>query len=175
AGEPISRRAAALGAGLALAGAVYMTLLPFEFADLSLEQAWAAYSAIRLDTPIDADRVQWAANILLFLPLGFFWAAWLTHGVGGRAARGLLALAAVLVSLAATCAVEFLQVWLPYRQPAIADMSGNLLGGALGAAAWLALRPHLGAWLRTLRGGGLPALRLALLAYALVYVALGQL
>lgn len=164
-----------LWAWLSLGAAVYLTLLPFEFGDVSLEKAWEVYRDMPLTGPGAGGRAQFMANVLMFAPLGFFWTAWLTHGHrGGLRAMTVFVLVAAL-GLTVTATVEFLQVWLPLRHPAGADIAGNFLGAVAGAAAWLALRNLLLDWRARLSGSGARPLTAALVLYAAAYVVAGLL
>lgn len=63
------------------------------------------------------------ANILIFIPIGFTAAQWLTS-------KG----AAVIVGLLVSLGVEVAQfLWLPVRDASWADVVKNLLGTAIGA------------------------------------------
>lgn len=172
---PLSRAVCGLGALVALGAALYATLLPFQFSDRTLEEAWAVYRDMRLSAPGSGARQQFVSNMLLFLPLGFFLAAWMGHA----STRPLTVVTTVIVvavlGLSVTATVEFLQVWLPYRYPAGADILGNFAGALLGAIGWFALRARLAAVRHTLGQAGPRALELALLGYAGAYVAVGLL
>lgn len=172
---PLSRAACGLWALVALGAALYATLLPFEFGGRSVAEAWATYRNMNLTAPGTGARQQFVSNVLLFLPLGFFLAGWLGHA-SRRFAPVVLAVAvAGALGLLVTATVEFLQVWLPYRFPAGADILGNFTGALVGAVAWFGLRSPLTGVAETLRQGGPRALRLALLAYAAAYVLVGLL
>lgn len=163
-------------AWLALGAAAYLTLLPFEFrGDISLGQAWESYRQMDLSGPGASGRQQFMANALMFLPLGFFWSAWLAYGRRGWGSTLGTFLAVSALGLVVTATVEFLQVWLPFRHPATADIAGNFTGAVLGSVAWFALRDPLGRWLPALSRGGPQALKLALMAYLAGYVAIGLL
>ncbi|WP_026289461.1 VanZ family protein [Thioalkalivibrio sp. AKL12] len=171
--EPLSLRTCALWAWLSLGAAIYLTLLPFEFGSVSLERAWEIYRGMSLTGPGTSGRQQFMANALMFLPLGFFWTAWLTHGRRNRlTALTVFAFVAAL-GLAVTASVEFLQVWLPYRHPAGADIAGNFSGAVAGSLAWLALRDPLARWRRVLEGAGPQTLAAGLVVYAAAYVLVG--
>lgn len=170
--DPLSYRACCIGAWLSLGVIAYATLLPFEFRDISLERAWEVYTSIGFQGVTGGNYAQWVANILLYTPLGFFWAAWLTHGVASRSGQLLIGVLVALIALATTMTIEFLQIWLPVRHPAIADMSGNFLGGVVGVIGWFALRAPLGRWREHLRVGGDTALGVALSAYVVAYIGL---
>lgn len=128
-------------AALAWLGVVlYLTLLPFTFGDMSFAEAWARYQNIRFDGSGPRARQQWVSNVLMFVPLGFFWAGWWLH----RVRRVWLHLpGAVLVAgfcLLVSAGVEFLQFWIPNRGPSLTDISANATGGVIGALAWLVSR-----------------------------------
>ena len=128
----------AIAALLSLVGALYLTLLPFEFefSKVPLDSALANFKGLGFEEGRAKTRQQWFANALMFMPLGFFWAAWL-----GAASRGSLRLAAVTAAaglgLVVTASVEFLQSWLPLRTPSLLDMSGNFAGAVAGGVVWL--------------------------------------
>ena len=77
-----------------------------------------------------------AANIVLFLPVGFFLSAvmaktWLSP---------LKCIFLVLViSSILSFSIEFLQVFLPGRSPTLADILMNSIGGLLGSACYVYL------------------------------------
>ncbi len=170
---PWSRSICGFWALLSLAAALYLTLLPFEFRELSLERAWAIYSNMQMTGPGARGRQQFMSNVLMFLPLGFFLAAW----VGYASRRSGVVIGTVFLvaafGLLVTATVEFLQVWLPYRYPAGADILGNFTGALLGAVAWFALRRPLAHWLTVLGRSGPATLRLALAGYAVAYLLVG--
>lgn len=170
--DPLSYRACCIGAWLSLGVIAYATLLPFEFRDISVERAWEVYTSIGFHGITGGNQGQWVANVLLYVPLGFFWAAWLSHAVQGRAGQWVMGVLAALVALMTTMTIEFLQIWLPVRYPAIADMSGNFLGGVIGVVSWFALRGWLGGWLGHIRRGGPTALLVVVSAYVLAYTGL---
>lgn len=169
--EPLSLRTCALWAWLALGAAFYLTLLPFEFGNVSLETAWETYRNMSLTGPGTSGRQQFMANVLMFMPLGFFWTAWLTHGRRSGLRAGGVFLFVATLGLAVTATVEFFQVWLPYRHPAGADIAGNFSGAVAGSLAWLALRNPMLRWRRALEASGARTLSMALLLYAGLYVA----
>ncbi|WP_018878427.1 VanZ family protein [Thioalkalivibrio sp. ALE28] len=171
--EPLSLRTCALWAWLSLGAAIYLTLLPFEFGSVSLERAWEIYRGMSLTGPGTSGRQQFMANALMFLPLGFFWTAWLTHGRRNRLTAFAVFTFVAALGLAVTASVEFLQVWLPYRHPAGADIAGNFSGAVAGSLVWLALRDPLVRWRQVLEGAGAQTLTAGLVVYAVLYVLIG--
>ncbi len=81
------------------------------------------------------------ANLLLFLPLG------LSLTLAGVRPWRVVALGALL-----SCTVEFLQQWIPGRDPSVGDILCNTISTALGALlvarapAWLFVSPRRSAW-----------------------------
>ncbi|MCG5504941.1 VanZ family protein [Ectothiorhodospira variabilis] len=166
----LTHRKLGLAAWLSWVAVLYATLMPFEFGDQSLAQAWSHFTSLSFPQMSVSARQQWVANILMFVPLGLFWTAWLSGYVRGFLGRCLVGLFVVLLALATTATVEFLQFWLPRREPSLLDMSGNFLGGVLGVLAWFGLSGPGRRWLATLRQGGPAAIRRGLVIYLMVYV-----
>ncbi|WP_082829818.1 VanZ family protein [Ectothiorhodospira sp. BSL-9] len=159
-----------LWAWLSWVAVLYATLMPFEFGNQSFAQAWSHFTSLSFPQMSASARQQWVANILMFLPLGLFWAAWLSGYVRGFLGHLLVGLFVALLALATTAMVEFLQFWLPRREPSLLDMSGNFIGGVLGVLAWYGLSGPGRRWLAMLRQGGLGALRRGLVLYVVAYV-----
>jgi hypothetical protein len=76
-------------------------------------------------------------NLVGFLPLGFC-VAWLFYAKGRSMAVSLVL--AVAIGAAISLVIEIAQVWLPGRDSSLPDLLVNVVGAALGAAAF-ALRP----------------------------------
>jgi VanZ family protein len=151
--------------------AVYGSLVPFDFHPRPLADAWARFLALR-GAPVGIQsRADWAANVLLFVPLAYLWSAavwprrpWARAGAG-------LAVWALAVVLSA--AIEFTQSFLPSRSVSLNDILAEGLGAALGVAAYSVTGARLAAWLqswrteRTVPGLAGPALILYLAGLAL--------
>lgn len=166
--NPISTRTWRLAALGYLGVVVYLTLLPFDFSvSISLSDAWARYQNIRFDGSGPRARQQWASNLLMFVPLGFFWAAWWLHRVRNPWLHVVGALPVMLFCLAVTSTVEFFQMWIPNRGSSLTDISANATGGVVGVLAWLVSR------IPAVRGSarGLLHRRSGLGAWVAVYVA----
>lgn len=90
----------------------------------------------------DTAAAELIQNLLLFLPLG------LTLAAGGLRWRPVL-----LAGVALSCTVEFLQQWIPGRDPSVGDIVANGLSAALGGALvwtaprWLDPPAYRAAWL----------------------------
>lgn len=74
-----------------------------------------------------AGWIEFIANVLMFLPLGFLLALLFRHPWYG-----------VALALALSVAAELAQFVIPSRQPSLRDVLANAAGAALGAAlAWV--------------------------------------
>ena len=116
---------------------VYGSLLPFEFKPLSFAGAWDRFQSIPwLKLGIE-QRADWVANLLLYIPLGFF-VCGLLVGRSRRVAVLLigLALAWIFGSLVAA-GVEYLQIFFPQRTFSLNDLYAEIFGTLLGAVFWL--------------------------------------
>lgn len=137
--EPVAHKGLGLAALLALGAALYLTLMPFDFQPMALADAWAVYTDQTFSLPDPGTRQQWVANVLMFVPFGFFTVLFFlfrTNSFPAPAPTSVRILAicvASLLSLLVTASVELLQVWMPYRSTSVVDMSGNFTGGVLGA------------------------------------------
>ncbi|TVR57198.1 MAG: VanZ family protein [Candidatus Competibacteraceae bacterium] len=164
------------GALLSLLAVLYLTLLPFEFQEVAVADAWRQFLAMQVGPLRSRARQQWMANALMFLPLGFFMTAWLTVNLRSGFARLLTATLVGVFCLLVTAAVEFGQIWLPYRNPSLHDISANFTGGVAGAALWLAAGRRLAPLVTVGRREGLQISGArALGLYAAFYVAVSLL
>jgi glycopeptide antibiotics resistance protein len=123
----------ALAAVAFAAFAVWGSLFPltFQHVDIALVRAsfWAAWGG----GPLTWSRSDFASNVLLFLPIGFFAAA----AVDGRPGRprptaAWLALLGGAVLLSA--ALEIAQGFVPWRTSSIVDVLAEAIGTAIGMA-----------------------------------------
>lgn len=71
--------------------------------------------------------IEFGANVLMFVPLGFLLTLLFEHPWYG-----------VALALVLSAGVELAQFFIPSREPSVRDVVANVLGAALGAAlAWL--------------------------------------
>ncbi len=120
-----------------LALAVYGSLVPFHYCWAPFDAAWTRYWQV-MRFPLRIHSISdWAANVLLFLPLGYC----LTAGFGADRRRAAGVLAALVVVPACTllsAALEFAQLYFPPRVTSPNDVAAETLGAALGAGIWIA-------------------------------------
>lgn len=111
---------------------IYASLFPFALEGRSFAEALDRFEKGCQHTPIELG--DFIANILLFIPLGYFLLGALRVD---RAGGSLLATMAALVSACAlSVSVEFLQAFFPPRTPCLNDILAQVLGACLGVTAW---------------------------------------
>jgi glycopeptide antibiotics resistance protein len=148
--------------------AAYISLVPFQFEPLSIADIIARFQ-LTAEHGINS-WTNFAANVLLFIPIGLFGGGWLIGGreFGLRQVLGALALAVGSIALSVT--IEVLQVLVPSRTPSLADIAAQCLGTAMGAAIWLLLSRDILRW-----GGRLsPQLAVSHLQLALAVYVVGR-
>lgn len=124
----------------------YGSWVPFDYQSNTLSGALQRFRDL---PPISIDigtRADWAANVLLFIPLTFFWMGALVcdSGIRARMAAGALLIpCASLVSFV----VELGQFWF-VRNPSKNDVTAESLGGIIGVLVWLAEGQRITGWLR---------------------------
>jgi glycopeptide antibiotics resistance protein len=110
-------------------------------------------------------RADLVANILLFVPLTFFW-----HGATtrGRSQPIRLLAGGMIISLAvaAAFALEFTQIWFAGRTVTRNDIVAESAGGIIGVVLWLAAGERAMAWLARYRSDRRPRSQLVWLLQA---------
>ncbi|MFD4958817.1 VanZ family protein [Microbacterium sp. NPDC058389] len=109
------------------------------FAPVSYGDVIAAFTRWLHDgtglVPFGAGWVEFAANVLMFVPLGLLLTVLMRHHLWGAT-----------LALALSVTVELVQVLIPERSPSLRDVLANGLGAAVGAAiAWLVVLRRRGA------------------------------
>ena len=147
---------------------------------MSLEAALAAFSALPLDLS-QGSRIDLATNVLLTVPLAFFWTGALWP-VRHAALRIPVVLVVFFGCLAMSVAVEFCQLFFPGRSTSLNDVAAQALGEVIGIALWWVVgRPSVH-WFESLpfvRGHsdmarrGLVAYLIVLIGYSLLPLDLG--
>jgi glycopeptide antibiotics resistance protein len=112
---------------------VYGSLVPLTMRHLDWDQAVDRFGramsrGVRLES-----RSDWAANVILFVPLGFVAAG----AVAVDRKRPFAAMATIPAMTALSAGLEFAQLWFPDRNTSVNDVAAETLGGILGVAAWL--------------------------------------
>lgn len=139
---PTRRTYAALAAACA-AFAAYGSLVPLQFHRVPLDEAVELFLEIRDLDLFGGSRTDLASNVLLFIPLGFFFMGAL------RADRcrilGWLgsAVAILVVGVALSVAIEFAQIFVALRNPSVRDVLAQTAGSFAGIVSWSILGPAL--------------------------------
>lgn len=149
---------------------IYGSLVPLEYQAIPLELAIERFQQIPfLDLGIGS-RADWVANLLLFIPLAFFWTGALTHGRGDLAAM-LLTAFVWLAGTALALGIEFTQLYFPQRTVSQNDLFAETLGGIIGGLCWWGFGQHVlnwhAGWRRDSHTGTLPE-RLAWAGFVLL-------
>jgi len=147
-GLPAPRRAHLAILLLLCAGiSIYGSWVPFHFASKSLFQALADFAQIKLFLP--ASRSDWAANFLLFLPVGFLGTGICQIDRGGPRRYWLLPVLLVTgISCMASVLLEFSQEWFPDRVPSVNDIGAQTIGALWGGIAWTVGGQPVVDWIR---------------------------
>jgi VanZ family protein len=124
-----------------LAFPIYGSLIPFRWAPTDVASAMERFGALLSGPLTIVSRADFAANVLLALPLALLWlgaVATLLH-IRQRAALAIAALVVWLICSALAVLLEFSQIFFSGRQPALSDIVGQSLGAAMGVLAWFAV------------------------------------
>jgi VanZ family protein len=114
---------------------VYGSLVPFQLRGHSLADAITLFSDIRYLQLGASSRADLIANLLIYIPVGFFWSAVISKG-GSRQTplAKWFVLAALLMGLA--WLVEFLQLFVAPRTVSRNDLISESLGIVAGIGLW---------------------------------------
>ncbi len=120
---------------------VYGSLIPFAWQEVGLADAARRFAELLSEPLAIASRADFAANILLAVPLAALWMAAMVGGRGRRAPPTEVAAAAAvwLGCSALALALEFSQIFFSGRSPALSDVVAQSVGAGLGLAAWWAV------------------------------------
>jgi len=127
--------------------AVYGSLVPLQYHSVNLADAIEIFRNLPPLWVGMGTRADWVANILLFVPLTFFWLGALTCD-RRVSAKVVAACLVVAVAAAAAVALEFTQIWFAGRTVSRNDIVAEILGGLVGAGVWLGAGQSIVAWLR---------------------------
>ena len=147
---------------------VYGSLVPLDYHYHPWHEAWTQFAHIPYLSLGVAERADWVANIVLYVPLAFFFCAW----TGRRTARGWPALSVFFVCAMVAVAVEFTQIYFPPRTVSLNDIVAEVIGSAIGIAIWWTAGERLARLWRVVEVGGPLAVRAALTLYLLAYLAI---
>jgi len=128
--------------------AVYGSLVPLRFTPISFSTALERFAEIPTLGSEVQSRTDWATNVLLFVPIGFFAVGALC--VDRRRRWAVLATVPVAACCAAlSVAIEFAQLWFPPRTASLNDIAAETIGSLAGCVLWVFVGQTLTDWLRT--------------------------
>jgi len=131
----------------ATALAVYGSLVPLRYTPIPFSSAVERFAEIPMLELGVQSRADWVANVLLFVPIGFFMLGALC--VDRRTRWGVLAAAPSAACCAAlSVAIEFTQLWFPPRTVSQNDIVAESIGGLAGCVLWILAGQPLTDWLR---------------------------
>lgn len=157
----------AVAAAAVAAFAAYISLVPFNFVRPPDGVTLVHLLRSRVETHIESDS-NLLANAVMFAPFGFFGAGALVDE-RSRARRWMAAVSVVLMaSVALSCTIEVLQIFVPGRTPSVIDVTAQLAGTLGGVAAWAVLSREVRTWSVRFTAGSRSALELVLGIYAAV-------
>lgn len=124
---------------------VYGSLVPLNFNNIPLSEAWQRFENIRFLNLKIASRADWVANILLFIPLAFFWTGVMSQAVPGRKVL-ITIVVAFLCAMLCIC-IEFTQLFFPPRTVSLNDILAESMGTVIGISVWWFLGKKFLKWL----------------------------
>jgi len=124
---------------------IYGSLVPLQFTSRALGNAWADFLSRWPSTLIHISRTDFAANVLLGVPLGFFGMGVLTRE-NTRRARWLAAVGVMIGGGLLSAGVEFSQLFSLGRTTAFSDILAQGIGNAIGIATWLLVGGLVTCW-----------------------------
>ncbi len=137
-----------VGLGVA-AIAVYGSLVPFDYRPLSLHEALDRVRQLPYPSLATGGRADLAANVLLFVPIGYCWLGALVAGRRSAARTALFLPLVALAALALSAALEFSQLWFPPRVVSWRDVVAQAAGNGLGMGLWLMIGQTLNDWVQS--------------------------
>jgi VanZ family protein len=149
----------------------YLSLIPFAYRPLTFDEALSRFAQLPYLAIGAQSRADWAANLLMYMPLGWLLARLIQAAPHGRLELGVL-LAATLIGGAWAVAVEFGQLYFPNRTASLNDVLAEVLGTVSGAALWLRIGRRWRVWWEAVVHGGERTARAALNGYVIAYLVL---
>jgi len=126
---------------------IYGSLVPLEFRAIPWDEAVAQFSALPFHEIGMDSRVDWATNLLLFIPLTFLWMGALTAGKG-LARTALAPLLLIPAAAALSVGIEFAQLFFLQRTTSQNDIFAESLGGVIGVVVWWGTGRRFLTWLQ---------------------------
>ena len=113
----------------------YGCIIPLDFRPVPWPEAWAVFRHIPEFHPGRISKTDFIANVLLFVPLAFWWAG--SIGAGWRRPGAIAKSAAVwAAAVLFQAGLEFAQVYIPPRSVSLWDVIAGACGAAGGVGLW---------------------------------------
>lgn len=126
----------------------YGSLVPLNFDPLPLDDALSRYRAAVWSSWSIYSHTDFAANILLFVPLGYFLMGALRSDRRSRRADLLAGLIAIPGFSLLSMTIEFTEMYFPGRTLSFIDVVAQTIGGTAGIVLWLWVGRAVTAWMR---------------------------
>lgn len=149
---------------------VYASLIPFQVRPVAFSEALIRFKAIPYLNLGMQSRADWIANILLFIPLGFFLLAALDEKSLSSPRRGLLCSIVWIFCCLVAVFIECLQVYFPPRTVSLNDIYAEIVGSLIGIVVWVSCK-RLGRRLwAAISSGGNYAINAILIIYCVIFI-----
>jgi len=125
---------------------IYGSLVPLDFVYMPWNEALAKFQDIRFLNLGIGSRADWVANILLFIPLSFLWAAFFHQTANSF--RYFTALIILIIAATLSLSIEFTQLFFPQRTVSINDIIAETIGAIAGIVIWRCYGQHFNTWLK---------------------------
>lgn len=131
---------------------MYGSFVPLRYQPLEWSQAIERFARVPyLDIGVHW-RADFVANLLLFVPLGYFWLAVVDTDRPRRLAAVVATPVIALLLGLLIVAIEFTQLWFPPRTVSRNDMLAESVGACVGLALWFGVGRRGTHWLRRFFG-----------------------
>jgi glycopeptide antibiotics resistance protein len=129
---------------------LYVSLIPFDFRSVAWDEAWNSFrSGVLTVSWGSLSRSNFLANVLLFIPIGFFGTGALLVDRHLPPTRGAAPLSVLAWAVGVSLVAEFLQVFEADRIPHYADVWAQAVGAAVGILGWVLAGSYLTNWFRS--------------------------
>lgn len=128
---------------------IYGSLVPLDLRPIEMAEAFERFRQIPFLNLGIGSRADWVANLLLFIPLSYLFAA--SIWPSGRGVQIVTTIGIAIGCTVLSVAIEFTQIFFPPRTVSQNDIIAETLGGLLGLAAWWVWGQRSVAWLTSWR------------------------
>jgi len=143
------RRHYACFAAFFLAVAVYGSIIPLHFRATAFSEGVSRFAAAMAVPFQIRSRGDFAANVLLFVPIGYCLLAVLAVDRRSPLLRMLCVPLGFLLCALSSAAIEFCQLWVPQRVCQQTDVVAQGIGAIAGIGLWLSIGQTVTDWTRS--------------------------